>query len=80
MLSLTKPNGERAGFMVLVPATANSKPTDVSRLLLESSSAGSYVSAMELLEFGMTLHFKAPSHGAEKQMAKAATSAAASGQ
>jgi len=38
------------------------------------------VSAMQLPEFGMTLHFNVPSHATEKQIAKAATSAAASGQ
>jgi len=76
VLSLTKLSGTRAGFIVLVPATGNSKPSDVSRLVLESSPGGSYVSDMELPEFGMTLHFKAPAHGSDKQMAKAGTSAA----
>jgi hypothetical protein len=80
VLSLTKRSGERAGFIVLVPATDSSKPSGANRLVLESSTAGSYVSAMDLPQFGMTLHFKAPAHSAEKQLAKAGTSAAASDQ
>ena len=80
VLSLSKLSGARAGFILLVPATEDTKASGGSRLVLESSPEGSYVSAMELPDSGMTLIFKAPTHGAEKQMAKAGTSAAASGQ
>ena len=52
----------------------------MSRLVLETTSDGSYVSAMQLPEFGMTLHFNVPAHATEKQIAKAATTASASGQ
>lgn len=82
MLTLSKISGAPTGYMVLVPDRDDSKPSDVSRLVLESTPDGTYVSAMQLPEFGMTLRFAVPSHAtsAERQIAKAATLAAASGQ
>ena len=79
MLNLSKLSGARTGYMVLVTDTEDSKPSDQSRLILEATTDGSYVSAMQLPEFGMTLRFAVPSHP-ERQIAKAATTAAASGQ
>jgi hypothetical protein len=79
MLSLSKLSGARTGYMVLVTDTEDSKPSDQSRLILEATPDGSYVSAMQLPEFGMTLHFSVPSH-TERQIAKAATTATAAGQ
>ena len=73
---LTKLSGDHAGYLLLVPNTEDAKPSDQSRLILETISGSSYVSAMELPEFGMTLHFSVPSH-AERQVAKAATTASA---
>jgi hypothetical protein len=73
VLSLTKTSGTRASFMFLVPVTDQSKPADTSLLVLESTPAGSYVSAMQLPDFGMSLHFAVPAHAAERQVAKAAT-------
>jgi hypothetical protein len=73
VLSLTKTSGTRASFMFLVPVTDHSKPTDTSLLVLESTPAGRYVSAMQLPEFGMSLHFVVPGHAAERQIARAAT-------
>src|ERR1700739_4319174 len=55
VLSLTKTSGTRASFMFLVPVTEQSKPADTSLLVLESMPAGSYVSAMQLPEFCMSL-------------------------
>ena len=80
MLSLSKVSGAPAGHMVLVPDTEDAKPSDVSRLVLESTPDGSYVSAMQLPEFGMTLYFTVPSHTTERQIARAGTTATASGQ
>lgn len=74
LLRLDKVSGERSGFLFLVPDTADSKPKDVSQLVLETTSAGSYVSAMQLPEFGVTLRFNVPSAKTDKQMAKAGTS------
>jgi hypothetical protein len=78
VLTLKKIDGVRTGFMLLVTTTNESKPSDLSRLMLESTPDGSYVTAMQLPDCGMTLHFTVPSH-AEK-MAKAATTVAAAGQ
>lgn len=76
VLSLSKLSGTPAGFMLKVPITDEAKPTDLSRLILESSAGGSYVSALQLPEFGMTLRFSVPSHPTQKQIAKATTAAA----
>ena len=77
LLVLRKLSGASAGFMILVPDIEKAKPSDVSKLLLETTSAGSYVSAMQLPEFDMTPRFGVPSQTAEKQIAKAATTAMA---
>ena len=80
MLRLSKLNGARAGYLLLVPVTGDAKSTDLCRLLLEVTPDGSYVTEMQLPAVGMTLEFMVPSHATEKQMAKATTMAAASGQ
>lgn len=80
MLSISKLSGARTGYMVLVSDTEDSKPSDQNRLLLEATPDGRYVSAMQLPEFGMTLRFTVPSHTTERQIAKAGTTATASGQ
>lgn len=80
MLSINKLSGARTGYMVLVSDTEDSKPSDQNRLILEATTDGSYVSAMQLPEFGMTLRFTVPSHTPERQIAKAGTTATASGQ
>lgn len=80
MLRLSKLSGARAGYLLMVPSTEHAKSTDLSRLVLQVTPDGSYVSAMQLPDLGMTLNFTVPSHAGEKQIAKAATMAAASGQ
>ena len=80
MLTISKVSGARAGYMVLVPNTDDSKASDLSRIVLEATPGGSYVSSMQLPEFGVTLHFKVPSHLSEKQLARAGTAASALGQ
>ncbi|MGA2101312.1 MAG: hypothetical protein ABSG34_09435 [Candidatus Sulfotelmatobacter sp.] len=77
LLTLSKISGAPAGFMMLVPVTEETKAAAISRLVLETTADGSYVSAMQLPEFGMTLRFNVP---AEKQIARVATTASASGQ
>jgi hypothetical protein len=77
VLTLSKMNGPRAGFMFLVSSTDETKPVGTSLLVLESTTAGSYVSAMQLPQFGVTLHFAVPGVE-EKQIAKAETTALAS--
>lgn len=70
--------GVHSGFMFMVRDTVDAKPSDLNRLVLKATPEGSYVSAMQLPEFGVTLKFSVPS--TERQMAKATTPALASGQ
>jgi hypothetical protein len=79
VLTLKKIDGARTGFMLLVSNTEESKSSGLSRLMLEPTTDGSYVSAMQLPDCGMTLHFAVPTH-VEKQVAKTVTTVAAAGQ
>jgi hypothetical protein len=60
MLTLSKVNGRGAGFMMLVTDAEASQPSDLSQLVMVSRPSGSFVSTMQLPEFGMTLHFAVP--------------------
>lgn len=75
VLSLTKIGGTPGRYMLLVPLTEESKPGESSELVLESTAAGSYVSAMLLPEFGMALHFVVPVHAGAREIARAVTPA-----
>jgi len=79
LLTLTKVSGATRSFMLIVPSREESKSNDLNRIVLETNSDGSHVSAMHLPECGMTLFFRAP-HMPEKQMAKAVNTASLSGQ
>lgn len=79
VLTIRKVSGPRASFMLMVPVHEESKHMDSNRILLETSAEGSYVSALQLPESGVTLRFEAP-RAAVKQMAKAAVVGGASGQ
>ena len=79
VLTLTKLSGTRTGFMLLVPIVDPSKKSDSNQIVLETGADGSYVTAMELAECGMTLHFAAPVRPV-KQIAKAVPAVAAPGQ
>jgi hypothetical protein len=59
MLTLRKVDGS-AGFMLLVADAENSRPADQSQLVVVSRRSGSFVSTMQLPEFGLTLHFAVP--------------------
>ncbi len=78
VLTITKVSGPRASFMLIVPTREESKSHGSNRLLLEGTPEGSYVSAMELPECGVTLRFRVP-HTSEKLIAKAGSAAAGSG-
>jgi hypothetical protein len=78
VLTLTKINGPRASYMLLVLSSEDSKAAGSNRLVLETVADGSYVSTMELAEAGMKLYFSAPSHST-KQLAKTVTTVASSG-
>ena len=60
LLTIRKLSGDRAGYILLVQDLTPSESTDLSRLVLVSRPAGSFVERMELPEFGVTLHFKVP--------------------
>ena len=74
VLTLSKLSGAPTGFLFLVHDTEESITSGSNQLVLESTTAGSYVSAMKLPEFGMTLHFTAPALTVEK-LAMGATTA-----
>ncbi|MFZ1010626.1 MAG: hypothetical protein WAN65_27555 [Candidatus Sulfotelmatobacter sp.] len=71
-------SGHGTGFMLLVTDTEVSHPSDVSRLVVVSRPSGSFVSSLQLPEFGMTLHFAVPAetHEVAKTVATTTLSAA----
>jgi hypothetical protein len=71
MLVVRKFDSKPAGFMFLVRDTESARSSDRNRILLEDTPQGTYVSTMQLPEFGMTLRFPVPDH-TKKQMARAA--------
>ncbi|HUA15027.1 MAG TPA: hypothetical protein VMG31_07005 [Verrucomicrobiae bacterium] len=73
VLTLSKLSGSRTSLIFLVNDTDELKASGISRLVLDSTASGSYVSAMQLPQFGITLHFAVPAATEEKQMAKAET-------
>lgn len=64
VLTLTKLSGARTGFLIAVRDLDESSDPGSSKLpnklTLETISSASYVSTMQLPEFGMTLHFRLP--------------------
>jgi len=76
LLSLNKVSGTPAAYMLLVPSADEARTTGANRLVLESTPEGSYVSAMQLPEFGEALYFNVPAHAAVKTIAKAEATAA----
>ncbi len=78
VLTLNELNHNHKSFFLLAHDMEEAKPTDRNRLVLQTARDGtSYVSAMELPEFGMTLYFAAPS---AKTITAAATTGAGVGQ
>jgi hypothetical protein len=80
MLRLDKISGSPAGFLFVVHDHEDSKPTDISRIVLDTTAKGSYVSSLQLPEYGMTLNFAVRGFKKGKQMANAETPASASAQ
>jgi hypothetical protein len=77
LLTLSKISGSGAGFMILVTDTEASHPSDQSRLVALNRPGGSFVSTMQLPEFGITLHFAVPAEARElAQSAATATGSA----
>ena len=75
MLTLTKLSGSPTGFMLMVHDTDEVKPSAINQIVLKTTPDGSYVSAMQLPEFGVTLNFAVPTKVTEKQLAKAPATA-----
>jgi hypothetical protein len=70
MLRLRSVSGG-ASFMLLVPNTETSQPSDLSQIVLITRSSGSYVSTMKLPESGLTLYFTVPT--GTREMAQSAS-------
>jgi hypothetical protein len=77
MLTLRKLSGSEAGFMLLVTNEEACEPSELSQLVVVARSSGSFVSAMQLPEFGMTLHFAVPAETREVAQSVATTTASA---
>jgi hypothetical protein len=60
MLKLTKLTGKPASFMLLVNDTEEATGSEPASLVINSKFGTSYVSAMNLPQFEVTLHFAAP--------------------
>jgi hypothetical protein len=61
LLFVRRLSGSGPGFMMLVNDIAESRPSDLNQLVLVSREGKSFVSAMDLPEAGVTLHFAVPS-------------------
>jgi hypothetical protein len=72
VLTLSKISGASTGFLLMGYETGDANPSDGSRLLIDTTPRGTYVSAMQLPEFGMTLNFAVPAQATEKLAATAA--------
>ncbi len=80
VLTLSRLDGARKGYLLLVNDVDETTQLGPSRLVLNTTPDGSYVSAMQLPESGMTLYFHAPSPMSEKHIAKTVTTAMAAAQ
>jgi hypothetical protein len=60
MLTLTKISGRPASFMLVAKVSEATPTSEPGRLVIQSKFGESYVSAMHLPQFEVTLHFAAP--------------------
>ena len=65
ILLLRKVSGDSAGFLILANNAELSKPSALAKLVVVARPSGSYVSSMELPEFGETLRFAVPAESPE---------------
>jgi hypothetical protein len=61
MLFVRKLTGSGPGFLMLVNDVTETKPSHADHLLLVAREGKSFVSALDLPEAGVTLHFAVPS-------------------
>ena len=66
LLTLTKMGGKPASFMLLASAMDELPGSETGRLVIQSKFGKSYVSAMDLPEFEITLHFAAPANSGKE--------------
>jgi len=79
MLKLTKITGKPASFMLLVnDTTEDATGSERANLIIDSKLGTSYVSAMNLPQFEVTLHFAAPAYSGKKEVAEIHTASAVS--
>ena len=71
LLTLRPRSGNGPGFILLVNSTGRSTSSDLNRILLVSRAGKSFVSALELSNFGTTLRFTVPPESAGKELALA---------
>ncbi len=72
--TLQQVDGARKAYMLLVSATDTTPETDTDRLLIKSSPAARYVSAMQLSEIGIMLEFLPPTRAVIARNAIASSS------
>ena len=60
MLVLSRTDGAPAGFMIFTADAEVAEPGQGNRIILGNHQRASYVEAMELPEFGVTLRFAVP--------------------
>jgi hypothetical protein len=70
-LTLRGLNGKRTNAMLMVNNVDTPKPNEASRLILVSRNGQSYVSAMALPEYEMTLRFAVPAENSPKPVERA---------
>jgi hypothetical protein len=79
MLTIIKTTGKPASFMLFANNIEDNTGSETSRLVIQSKFGKSYVSAMDLPQFEVTLYFAAPANSgkvvAEMRTASAASSA-----
>jgi hypothetical protein len=66
LVMLTKTNGKPQSFMLFAQEVAEVTQTDAARLIIQSKFGKSYVSAMDLPQFEVTLHFAAPANSGKE--------------
>ena len=71
LMMLRQRDGGHVSFMLLVSNTGPALTGDTDRLVLISREGKSFVQAMTLPYFGLTLHFAVPSESTDKEVALA---------
>jgi hypothetical protein len=75
VLTVQQLDGARKTYLLLVTTTDTVGPTGGGLLLIDSSPAGRYVSAMRLPEIGITLDFAPPGRAVIARLASTALTA-----